>query len=251
MEKGILHGQVAIVTGGARGIGKSISLTLAQAGAKVLVNYNHSDSKAQELVNTIIGEGGEAVAVKGDVSSNSTAEELIKQALDNFGKVDILINNAGITRDNLLIRMKEEDWDQVINTNLKGMFLTTKAVLKPMLKQRSGRIINISSVIGLIGNPGQTNYGAAKAGVIGFTRSVAKEVAGRNILVNAIAPGYIATDMTNKLPENLKKTILSNIPLGRIGTAEEVAQVALFLASPAASYITGQTIVVDGGMVMQ
>ena len=175
MEKGILHGQVAIVTGGARGIGKSISLTLAQAGAKVLVNYNHSDSKAQELVNTIIGEGGEAVAVKGDVSSNSTAEELIKQALDNFGKVDILINNAGITRDNLLIRMKEEEWDHVINTNLKGMFLTTKAVLKPMLKQRSGRIINISSVIGLIGNPGQTNYGAAKAGVIGFTRSVAKE----------------------------------------------------------------------------
>ncbi|MGI6331958.1 MAG: 3-oxoacyl-[acyl-carrier-protein] reductase [Zhaonellaceae bacterium] len=251
MEKGILHGQVAIVTGGARGIGKSISLTLAQAGAKVLVNYNHSDSKAQELVNTIIGEGGEAVAVKGDVSSNSTAEELIKQALDNFGKVDILINNAGITRDNLLIRMKEEEWDHVINTNLKGMFLTTKAVLKPMLKQRSGRIINISSVIGLIGNPGQTNYGAAKAGVIGFTRSVAKEVAGRNILVNAIAPGYIATDMTNKLPENLKETILSNIPLGRIGTAEEVAQVALFLASPAASYITGQTIVVDGGMVMQ
>ena len=251
MEKGILHGQVAIVTGGARGIGKSISLTLAQAGAKVLVNYNHSDSKAQELVNTIIGEGGEAVAVKGDVSSNSTAEELIKQALDNFGKVDILINNAGITRDNLLIRMKEEEWDHVINTNLKDMFLTTKAVLKPMLKQRSGRIINISSVIGLIGNPGQTNYGAAKAGVIGFTRSVAKEVAGRNILVNAIAPGYIATDMTNKLPENLKETILSNIPLGRIGTAEEVAQVALFLASPAASYITGQTIVVDGGMVMQ
>jgi len=251
MEKGILHGQVAIVTGGARGIGKSISLTLAQAGAKVLVNYNHSDSKAQELVNTIIGEGGEAVAIKGDVSSNSTAEELIKQALDNFGKVDILINNAGITRDNLLIRMKEEEWDHVINTNLKGMFLTTKAVLKPMLKQRSGRIINISSVIGLIGNPGQTNYGAAKAGVIGFTRSVAKEVAGRNILVNAIAPGYIATDMTNKLPENLKETILSNIPLGRIGTAEEVAQVALFLASPAASYITGQTIVVDGGMVMQ
>lgn len=251
MEKGILHGQVAIVTGGARGIGKSISLTLAQAGAKVLVNYNHSDSKAQELVNTIIGEGGEAVAVKGDVSSNSTAEELIKQALDNFGKVDILFNNAGITRDNLLIRMKEEEWDHVINTNLKGMFLTTKAVLKPMLKQRSGRIINISSVIGLIGNPGQTNYGAAKAGVIGFTRSVAKEVAGRNILVNAIAPGYIATDMTNKLPENLKETILSNIPLGRIGTAEEVAQVALFLASPAASYITGQTIVVDGGMVMQ
>lgn len=251
MENRLLQGEVAIVTGGVRGIGQAISLTFARAGAKVLVNYRDSDSKAQELVNIIISEGGEAVAVKGDVSSSSTAEDLIKQALDNFGKVDILINNAGITRDNLLIRMKEEDWEQVINVNLKGMFLMTKAALKPMLKQRSGRIINISSVIALIGNPGQTNYGAAKAGIIGFTRSLAKEVAGRNILVNAIAPGYIATDMTNKLPENLKATILSNIPLGRIGTAEEVAQVALFLASPAASYITGQTIVVDGGMFMQ
>jgi len=251
MENHMLHGQVAIVTGGARGIGKAISLLLAKVGAKVVINYNSSEQNAQEVVNTIVQQGGSAFAVKGDISLSSTAEELINKTMDKFSRIDILVNNAGVTKDNLLMRMKEEDWDQVLNTNLKGMFLLTKAALKPMIKQRAGRIINISSVIGIGGNLGQANYAAAKAGVIGFTRSVAKEVAGRNILVNAIAPGYISTDMTANLPEKLKETILSSIPLGRIGSPEEVAQVVLFLASPWASYITGQTIIVDGGMVMQ
>jgi 3-oxoacyl-[acyl-carrier protein] reductase len=247
----MLQGQVAIVTGGARGIGKATTLALARAGAKVVINYSSSDKNAQELVNTITAEGGEAITVKGDISLSSTAEKLVSGTLEQFGRIDVLINNAGVNRDNLMIRMKEEDWDQVINTNLKGIFLTTKAVLKPMLKQRAGRIINVTSVIGITGNLGQSNYSAAKAGVIGFTRAIAREVASRNILVNAIAPGYIATDMTANLPDNVKEAVLQNIPLGRIGLPEEVAQVILFLTSPSASYITGQTIVVDGGMVMQ
>jgi 3-oxoacyl-[acyl-carrier protein] reductase len=251
VENQMLQGQVAIVTGGARGIGKATTLALARAGAKVVINYSSSDKNAQELVNTITAEGGEAITVKGDISLSSTAEKLVSGTLEQFGRIDVLINNAGVNRDNLMIRMKEEDWDQVINTNLKGIFLTTKAVLKPMLKQRAGRIINVTSVIGITGNLGQSNYSAAKAGVIGFTRAIAREVASRNILVNAIAPGYIATDMTANLPDNVKEAVLQNIPLGRIGLPEEVAQVILFLTSPSASYITGQTIVVDGGMVMQ
>ena len=247
----LLPGQVAIITGGGRGIGRATCLALAKAGAKIIVNYNNSSTKAQEIVDAIILDGGEAIAVQGNISLSSDAEKLIAKALERFGRVDILVNNAGITRDNLLIRMKEDDWDKVLDANLKGMFLVTKAALRPMMKQRSGRIINISSVVGLTGNAGQVNYAAAKAGAIGFTRSVAKEVAGRQILVNAIVPGYIATDMTKNLPENVKKTIIQNIPLARVGLPEEVAQVAVFLASSAASYITGQTIVVDGGMVMQ
>lgn len=251
MANQMLHGQVAIVTGGARGIGKATCLALAKAGAKVVINYNSSDKNAQELVNTITADGGEAITVKGDISQSSTADKLVAETIKHFGKIDILINNAGINRDNLMIRMKEEDWDEVINTNLKGVFLATKAVLKPMLKQRAGRIINVTSVIGIAGNIGQVNYSAAKAGLIGFTRSIAKEVAGRNILVNAVAPGYIGTDMTEKLPEDVKEAVLQNIPLGRIGLPEEIAQVILFLTSPGASYITGQTIIVDGGLVMQ
>lgn len=247
----MLENKVAIVTGGSRGIGKAIALALAQSGCKVVLNYNGNEKGAQEVVKAITAEGGEALAVQGDVANPSTAEKLINTTVEKFGKLDILVNNAGITRDNLLLRLKEEEWDQVLDVNLKGMFYLTKTALKPMMKQRAGRIINISSVVGIAGNVGQSNYAAAKAAVIGFTKSVAKEVASRQILVNAVAPGYIATSMTKELSEEIKNKVLQNIPLGRMGSPEEIAQVVVFLASPAASYITGQTIIVDGGMVMQ
>lgn len=247
----VLENKVAIVTGGSRGIGRAIAIALAQSGAKVVLNYHGHEQEAQEVVKAIVAEGGEALAIQGDVANAQTAEKLVNAAVEKFSKLDILVNNAGITRDNLLIRLKEEEWDQVLNVNLKGMFYLTKAALKPMMKQRSGRIINISSVVGVAGNVGQANYAAAKAAVLGFTKSVAKEVASRQILVNAVAPGYIATSMTEQLPEQLKAELLRNIPLGRMGNPEEIAQVVVFLASPAASYITGQTIIVDGGMVMQ
>ncbi len=250
---GFLEGQVAIVTGASRGIGRAIAVALATEGAKVVVNYASSANAAEEVVaeinNLNNGNGGEAIAIHADVSHEVQVESLIKSAIDKWGRVDILVNNAGITRDTLLLRMKLEDWQSVIDLNLTGVFLTTRAISKIMLKQKSGRIINIASVAGQMGNPGQGNYSAAKAGVIGFTKTVAKELASRGITVNAVAPGFIATDMT----ADLKNTddILKFIPLGRYGKPEEIAGMVRFLAAdPAAAYITGQVFNVDGGMVM-
>jgi 3-oxoacyl-[acyl-carrier protein] reductase len=246
----LLKEKVAIVTGASRGLGKATALALAGAGAKVVVNYAGSAALAEETVAEIRSQGGEAVAVQADVSNAQDVERLLSSTLEVFGKVDVLVNNAGITRDNLLLRMKEQDWDAVLDTNLKGIFLSTKAVTKPMMKQRFGRIINLTSVVGLTGNAGQANYAAAKAGVVGFTKSCARELASRGITVNAVAPGFIQTDMTDKLPEELKQKMLGEIPLGRLGEAKDVANLVVFLASEEASYITGQTINVDGGMVM-
>ncbi|HZW83599.1 MAG TPA: 3-oxoacyl-[acyl-carrier-protein] reductase [Candidatus Deferrimicrobium sp.] len=246
----LLKEKVAIVTGASRGLGKATALALAGAGAKVVVNYAGSAALAEETVAEIRSQGGEAVAVQADVSNAQDVERLLSSTLEMFGKVDVLVNNAGITRDNLLLRMKEHDWDAVLDTNLKGIFLTTKAVTKPMMKQRFGRIINLTSVVGLTGNAGQANYAAAKAGVIGFTKSCARELASRGITVNAVAPGFIQTDMTDKLPDELRQKMLGDIPLGRLGEAKDVANLVVFLASEEASYITGQTINVDGGMVM-
>ena len=243
-----LNEQVAVVTGASRGIGRAIALALGNMGLKVVVNYARSSEAAEEVVKLITQSGGEAIAVQGDVSQAEAVDTLIKTTLDKFGRIDILVNNAGITRDTLLMRMKPEDWQGVIDLNLTGVFLCTKAVTKPMLKQKRGRIINISSVVGQMGNPGQANYSAAKAGVIGLTKAVAKEVASRGVTVNAVAPGFIATDMTEKVKA---EDIIQFIPLGRLGTAEEVAGMVRFLATdPAAAYITGQVFNVDGGMVM-
>ena len=244
----VLNDSVAIVTGSGRGIGRAIALELAAAGAKVVVNYAGRVDKAEETVKLIREAGGECIAVQADVSQTVDVDRLIKTTLDHFGKINILVNNAGITRDSLLLRMKEADWDVVLATNLKGVFLCTKAVSKGMLKQRSGVIVNISSVVGLSGNAGQANYAAAKAGIIGFSKSIAKEFASRGIRVNAVAPGYISTDMTETLAEGMHSEILHAIPLGRLGKPEDVAKVVRFLVSPEASYITGQTLCVDGGM---
>ncbi|MBP2642181.1 MAG: fabG 4 [Firmicutes bacterium] len=246
----LLDDKVAIVTGASRGIGRATALVLAEAGAKVVVNYSGNQAAANEVVSKIKESGGEAAAFQADISSNDDADALIKFAMTTYGRVDILVNNAGITRDNLLMLMKEPDWDAVINTNLKGVFNTTKAVSRIMLKQKGGKIINMASVVGVMGNAGQSNYAAAKAGVIGFTKSIAKELASRGINVNAIAPGYIATDMTDKLSDEVKADLASHIPLSRLGAAEDVANAVLFLASDASKYITGQVINVDGGMVM-
>jgi 3-oxoacyl-[acyl-carrier protein] reductase len=243
-----LAGQVAIVTGASRGIGRAIALALATEGAKVAVNYASSSGAADAVVAEIGGAGGEAIALQADVSKADQVEALFAAVMEKWGRVDVLVNNAGITRDTLLLRMKPEDWQAVIDLNLTGVFLCTRAASKIMLKQKSGRIVNISSVVGLMGNPGQSNYSAAKAGVIGFTKSVAKELAPRGITVNAIAPGFIATDMTHGLDSD---GILKMIPLGRYGQSEEVAGATRFLAAdPAAAYITGQVLNVDGGMVM-
>ncbi len=244
----LLAGQVAIVTGASRGIGRAIALQLAQVGAKVVVNYASSSGAADELVASIVDDGGEAIAVQADISNAEQIDTLFATVIEKWGRVDVLVNNAGITRDALLLRMKLEDWQAVIDTNLTGVFLCTRVASKIMLKQKSGRIINITSVAGLMGNPGQANYSAAKAGVIGFTKTVAKELSSRGITVNAVAPGFIATDMTNDLKV---EGILQFIPLGRYGQPEEVAGMVRFLAAdPAAAYITGQTFNVDGGMVM-
>ena len=246
----VLKDSVAIVTGSGRGIGRAIALELATAGVKVVVNYAGRSDKAEETLALIKETGGIGLVVQADVSQATDVDRLLKTTLEHFGKVDILVNNAGITRDSLLLRMKEMDWDLVMATNLKGAYLCTKAVSKGMLKQRSGVIVNISSVVGLSGNAGQANYAAAKAGLIGFTKSIAKEFASRGIRVNAVAPGYIFTDMTETLPEGTQTEVLRGIPLGRIGNPEDVAKVVRFLVSPEASYITGQTLCVDGGMEM-
>ena len=246
-----LTGRVALVTGASRGIGRGIALALAAAGAKVGVNYTTAGEAAAQVVGEIVAGGGEALAVPGDVAAAGEVDRLVKQVLERFGRIDILVNNAGITRDNLLLRMKDEEWDRVLEVDLRGAFYCTRAVARQLLKQRWGRIINISSVVGLTGNAGQANYAAAKAGMIGFTRSVARELASRGITANVVCPGYVETDMTGALPPAAKTALLEQIPLGRAGTAGDVAQVVVFLAGPGAEYITGQTICVDGGMTMQ
>ncbi len=246
-----LTGKVAIVTGASRGIGRGIATILAKQGAKVVVNYRGNEAAAQEVVATIRAAGSEAIAVQGDVRIAVDANALVQKALDAYGRVDILVNNAGTTRDTLLLRMSEEDWDLVLETNLKGVFHCTKAVLRPMMRQRYGRIISGSSVSGLAGNAGQANYAAAKAGIVAFTKSVAKEVGSRGITVNAIAPGYVPTDLTSTLPQELIAEALSRTPLARMGTPEDMGYAVAFLASDEASFITGQVLSVDGGLVMQ
>ena len=245
-----LTGKCAVVTGASRGIGRAIALELASQGAKVVVNYSGSADKAQQVVEEIQANGGEAIAVQANVASADSVQQLMQKALETYGSIDILVNNAGITRDNLLMRMKDDEWDDVMNTNLKGVFLCIKAVSRQMMKQRAGRIINISSIVGIAGNPGQANYVAAKAGVIGLTKTTAQELASRNILVNAIAPGFITTEMTEGLPEELKQAMLKQIPLAKLGQPEDIAKAVVFFASDSANYITGQTLQVDGGMVM-
>ena len=246
----LLDGKVALVTGASRGIGRAVAIALAKAGALVAVNYAGNVKAAEEVQQIITQAGGKAILVQGDVAQAEVVDEMMKTVMDEFGRIDILVNNAGITRDGLLMRMKESDWDAVIDTNLKGIFHCTKAAAKHMMKARSGRIINMTSVVGLIGNAGQTNYAAAKAGVTGFSKSAAKELASRGITVNMVAPGFIDTDMTAVLPEKIREEMVKGIPLGRMGTPEEVAEAVLFLASDQASYITGQIINLDGGMVM-
>ncbi|MED3573449.1 3-oxoacyl-[acyl-carrier-protein] reductase [Cytobacillus praedii] len=245
-----LEGKVALVTGASRGIGREIALGLAKQGADVVVNYSGREERANQVVAEIKELGRNAIAVQCDVSNGESVGNMVKATIDTYGKLDILVNNAGITKDNLLMRMKEEEWDDVININLKGVFLCTKAVTRQMMKQRSGRIINISSIVGVSGNPGQANYVAAKSGVIGLTKTTAKELSSRGITVNAIAPGFITTDMTDKLTEDVKDQMLKQIPLARFGEPSDIANVVVFLASEDSRYMTGQTLHVDGGMVM-
>ncbi|MGI6343575.1 MAG: 3-oxoacyl-[acyl-carrier-protein] reductase [Bacillota bacterium] len=243
-----LKSKVALVTGAGRGIGRAIALQLANAGTRVAINYNASAAAAEALVAEIAESGGEALAIKADISRLEEATALVEQVLAQWGQLDILVNNAGITRDNLLLRMKEDEWDRVIEVNLKGCFNCCKAAIRPMSRARQGSIINIAFVVGLRGNAGQANYAAAKAGIIGLTRSLAREMGSRGIRVNAVAPGFIDTDMTSVLPAQLKERMLEAIPLGRVGTGDDVARLVEFLAGSGAAYITGQVIAVDGGM---
>lgn len=246
----MLKGKCAVVTGAAKGIGKAIALKLASSGVNIVLNYRSSEDKAIETEKEILSLGVEVLRIKGDISKPNDVENLIDCAKNKFGKIDIMVNNAGITKDTLLLRMKEEDFDSVINVNLKGVFNCLKAITPVMVKQKEGKIINLSSVVGLVGNAGQVNYAASKAGVIGMTKSLAKEIGSRGITVNAVAPGFIETDMTDVLGDKFKEEAKKSIPLKRLGKAEDVAEVVAFLASDSANYITGQVIHVDGGMVM-
>ncbi len=243
-----LTGKVALVTGASRGIGRACAIKLASLGAKVVVNYNKNAGAADQVVAEIKQNGGEAIAVQGDVSQFAAAQNTVKAAIDAYGRLDILVNNAGTTRDNLLALMKEEDFDIIIAQDLKSVFNCSKAALRQMMKQKYGRIVNMTSIAGVVGNPGQTNYSAAKAGIIGFTKAMAKEYGSKNIAVNAVAPGYIPTDLTNVLPDEIKAGIVKLTAFGRMGTPEEVANAVAFLASDEASYISGQVVAVDGGM---
>ena len=240
----------ALITGATRGIGKQIAITLAKQGYNIALNYRKENEELENTKKEIEEIGVQVLAVKGDVANFENCENFVKQVIERFGQIDVLVNNAGITKDMLLMRMKKEDFEQVIDTNLVGTFNVTKNVVPYMMKARSGRIINISSVVGISGNAGQTNYSASKAGIIGFTKSLAKEIASRNILVNAVAPGFIETNMTDVLKDDVKQEIVKNIPLKRMGTTQDVANVVKFLASDDSSYITGQVINVDGGMLM-
>ena len=245
-----LEGHVALVTGGSRGIGRVIALHLSEMGARVAVNYHTGEKGASQIVGAIASEGGEAVAVKGDVSKEDQVESMVNEVVQRWDRLDILVNNAGITRDKLLMRMSAEEWDQVIAVNLRGAYLCTRFALPHMVRQRRGRIVNISSVVGVSGNPGQANYAASKAGLIGFTKAIAREVASRNITVNALAPGYITTAMVEQLPEGAQKTILARIPMARFGTPKDVAETVGFLCTEGAGYITGQVIGIDGGLAV-
>lgn len=248
----LLEGQVALVTGAGRagkGIGRCIALRLAEEGAKIVI-ADFAPEAADAVAREVVDAGGEAVAVYGSVASPEDVDKMVQAAVDKFGKIDILVNNAGITRDNLLVRMTEQEWDMVLDTNLKGVFNCTRAVAKLMMRQRSGRIVNMASVMGIMGNAGQANYSASKGGVIALTKTTAKELGSRGVNVNAVAPGFIQTVMTEEMPEDAKKGIAEQIPLKRLGTPEDVADVVMFLCGPASSYVTGQVIAVDGGMVM-
>jgi len=245
-----LKDKIALVTGASKGVGKGIALELAKAGCDVAVNYRGDEAGAAATVDEITRLGRRAIAVGGDVSQRAQVEKMFQQVLEAFGRLDILVNNAGIAKDNLLALMKPSEWDDVMNTNLKGAFLCSQAVIKPMMRQRYGRIVNVTSVVGVIGNAGQCNYSAAKAGIIGFTRSLAREIISRHITVNAVAPGFIETDMTLAIPQKSREALLSQIPAARYGAPEEVAAAVSFLASDAAGYITGQVIHVNGGMFM-
>ena len=249
MSDNSLAGSVALVTGASGGIGAVIASRLAGSGAKVGVNYFSNRQSAAAVVDSINAGGGEALPVQGDVTREAAAEAAVKLVLDTWGRIDILVNNAGINRDRLLLRMSSDDWDQVLTVDLKGAFLCTRYVLPHLIRQRSGRIVNISSVVGISGNPGQANYAAAKAGLIGFTKAVAREVASRNVTVNALAPGYVATGMAEQLPEETRRRILERIPMGRFGAPEDVAEAVAFLCGKGAGYITGQVLTIDGGMI--
>ncbi|MCQ2540742.1 MAG: 3-oxoacyl-[acyl-carrier-protein] reductase [Lachnospiraceae bacterium] len=243
-----LDGKIALVTGASRGIGRGIALALAGCGATVLVNYNGSKERAEQVVAEIANMGGQAEAIGCNVSDYAACEQMVKEVIEKYGKVDILVNNAGITRDNLIMRMSEQDYDVVLNTNLKGAFNTMKHLTRYFLKNKSGKIINISSVSGVMGNAGQANYSASKAGLIGLTKSIARELSSRGICVNAVAPGFIETEMTKAMPESVLEGAKGSIPLGRIGAVDDIANTVLFLASDYANYITGQVVCVDGGM---